>query len=109
MKIISIIQTPSALHIEAVRSPDLRRRELCKAEGPAQLLLAHVAPPNCSTSKLLSDIIRRFGNTAPDIKPRKLLIQIWLHLFFHTLVKPAIARTRARLFRIMKTPALRWR
>ena len=108
MKIISIIQTPLALHIEAVRSPDLRRSELCKAEGVALLLLAYVAPPNFSTSKLLSDIDRRFGNTAPDIKLRKLLTQIWLHLFFRTLVKPTMARKRARLFRLVKMPALLW-
>jgi hypothetical protein len=104
MKMIAVIETPCGIHIDAVTSPDLFRRELSKLEGSAQLLLAHALPSNFSTRQITAELKQRYENRFSEIGSEKLVNRIWLYLLMHTLVRPKLLRYTAKAGRLWKAP-----
>jgi len=104
MKMIAVIETPCGIHIDAVTSPDLFRRELSKLEGPAQLLLAHALPSHFSTRRITAELKQRYEDRFSEIGTEKLVNRIWLYLLMHTVVEPKLMKFATKARRLLKAP-----
>ncbi|WMT87462.1 hypothetical protein NO932_02325 [Pelagibacterium sp. 26DY04] len=104
MKLLTIIvDATGALHIEATRAPDLRRREISAQTGSADLIFAAVPPLGQSAEQLVAEFGVEIGARMPVDADTVRRIAVWrVH------VKPRLQRvTRTICKRLLRKLRLR--
>ena len=102
MKLLAIIVDASgALHIEATRAPDLRRREISAQTGSADLVFAAVPPLGQSAEQLVVEFDAVIGAQWPVDADAVRRIAVW-HGHLRPRLQRVTRKVRRRLLRKLR-------
>lgn len=102
MKLLTIIvDATGALHIEATRAPDLRRREISAQTGSADLVFAAVPPLGQSAEQFAVKIKAIIGTERPADADAVRRMAVW-HVHLRPRLQRVIRKVRKHLLRILR-------